>query len=396
MGPRRQTPVDWPLQYPLETLCGSGSALGSAAVARRSRRRRRGRTRRLRRAPAGTASTRRRGFSMPTPETMPPRIIRTPAITIAEVEGRGRGVGGGGRRPASPRPAAGRRSPAPPAAVPWRRRPRAGRRGRERRVAEVVVERRAEVGGDHGAEDGDRQQAGDPGDAVVDAGGDADVAFVDRVEHGRGQRRHRRREAEAEDEDRRQHVGDVVGVGADPQQQQQADAADDRADASSAAAARCPRRSCRSAARGRRGSGRDRRRRQARLERRVAGHLLEEEADEEEAADQAGVGGERGQVGDREVADPEEAEGRASGGGRAPRGGRRGAKQATPATSGTQTSGSPQPCVGCSIRAKTGPPRPSGGEQRSRASRCRGRRRGRGSPRPSAGSAPRSPRSAAG
>ena len=44
------------------------------------------------------------------------------------------------------------------------------------------------------------------------------------------------------------------------------------------------------------------------LERRVAGDLLEEEADEEEAADQPGVGGERGQVGDREVADAEEGE----------------------------------------------------------------------------------------
>ena len=35
------------------------------------------------------------------------------------------------------------------------------------------------------------------------------------------------------------------------------------------------------------------------------------------------------------------------------------AKQTTPPSSGTQTSGSPQPCVGCSIRAKTGPPRPT-------------------------------------
>ena len=52
----------------------------------------------------------------------------------------------------------------------------------------------------------------------------------------------------------------------------------------------------------------DRGRRQPGLERRVAGDLLEEEADEEEAADQAGVGDQRGQVGDREVADPEEAE----------------------------------------------------------------------------------------
>ncbi len=35
------------------------------------------------------------------------------------------------------------------------------------------------------------------------------------------------------------------------------------------------------------------------------------------------------------------------------------AKQATPATIGTQTMGSPQPWDGCSIRAKTGPPRPA-------------------------------------
>ena len=33
-------------------------------------------------------------------------------------------------------------------------------------------------------------------------------------------------------------------------------------------------------------------------------------------------------------------------------------KQTTPATIGTQTIGSPQPCAGCSIRAKVGPPSP--------------------------------------
>ncbi len=38
---------------------------------------------------------------------------------------------------------------------------------------------------------------------------------------------------------------------------------------------------------------------------------------------------------------------------------RKSAKQATPTTIGTQTIGSPQPWVGCSIRAKTGPPRPT-------------------------------------
>ena len=103
---------------------------------------------------------------------------------------------------------------------------------------------------------------------------------------------------------------------------------------------------------------RDRRRRQAGLERRVAGDLLEEEADEEEAADQPRVGGERGQVGDPEVADPEEAERRIIGcRARASRT-TKSAKQTTPTTIGSQTIGSPQPWAGCSIRAKIGPPSP--------------------------------------
>ena len=156
----------------------------------------------------GTASTRRCGFSIPKPATMPPTIIRRPAIRTprwkAEVEASAAAA-------ADPRRLGGGEL--------------AGRRHRERlflgvgdrRAAAARAERRAgrgwrravepKLGRDHGAEDGDRQQAGDPGDAVVDAGGDPDVAFLDRVEHGRGQRRHRRREAEAEDEDRRQHVG---------------------------------------------------------------------------------------------------------------------------------------------------------------------------------------------
>ncbi len=258
----------------------------------------------------------------------------------------------------------------------------------ERPGADLAVDARAEVGRDHGAEDGDREQAGDAGDAVVDAGGDPDVAFLDRVEHGRGQRRHRRREAEAEDEDRRQHVG--------------------RGSRRSA-----PTRSIRSrptpptigpAVIGSRGPVPEARlpkrgestKRMSEIgvvarpasQRRVAGDLLEEETDEEEAADQPRVGGERGQVGDREVADPEEGEveHRVAG--------------ARLVEDEEREAGDPgdqrhpdhrvAPAVGRLLdqgedrAAEARAPR-----ARSRASRCRGRRRGRGSPRPSAGSAPR-------
>ncbi len=263
----------------------------------------------------------------------------------------------------------------------------------ERPVAELGVEPGAELGRDHRAEHGDRQQAGDPRDAVVDPGGDADAALRDRVEHGRGQRRHRRREAEAEDEHRRQHVGEVGRRRADPQHQQQPDAADDRPDGH-----RQPRPGARGepaqARREEEEDERDRRRRQPRLERRVADDLLEEEADEEEAADQAGVGGERGQVGDREVADPEQRRGRASGG--AARASWR-TKSGEAGHAGDQRHPDQRvaPAVGRLLdQGEDRPAEPRGREQRCRASRCRGRRPGRGSPRPRAGSARRSRRSA--
>ena len=91
---------------------------------------------------------------------------------------------------------------------------------------------------------------------------------------------------------------------------------------------------------------------------RVAGDLLEEEADEEEAADQAGVGDQRGPGWRR----------RSCGSGTATRSSigcrsrasqtRKAAKQTIPPISGTQTSGLAQPWVGCSISANTGPPSP--------------------------------------
>ena len=141
-----------------------------------SRSRRRGRTRRRRRSRGWQRPRPGVGFSIPRPATMPPAIISRPAIRTprwkAEVEASGASAVRGPL-------------PSPPVTL-------------------------LELGRDHRPEHGDRQQAGDPGDAVVDPGGDPDVALLDRVEHGRGQRRHRRREAEAEDEDRRQHVGEVV------------------------------------------------------------------------------------------------------------------------------------------------------------------------------------------
>ena len=114
----------------------------------------------------------------------------------------------------------------------------------------------AELARDQRAEDRDREQAGDPRDAVVDPRRDAGVAVLDRVERGRGQRRDGRREAEAEEEQAGQDVRDVVGVGADPGQQQQPDPADDRPDRHRQPRPGARSRSCRSAARGRTGAAR--------------------------------------------------------------------------------------------------------------------------------------------
>ena len=63
--------------------------------------------------------------------------------------------------------------------------------GHLRRVVEAV----AGEAGDH-RQHGDREQAGDPGDGVVDARGDAGVACVGGGEHGRRDRRHDQGQAE--------------------------------------------------------------------------------------------------------------------------------------------------------------------------------------------------------
>ena len=133
---------------------------------------------------------------------------------------------------------------------------------------------------------------------------------------------------------------------------------------------------------------RDRRRRQTRLERRVAGDLLEEEADEEEAADQARVGRERGQVGDRRSCGSGRGRAAASGGGR----GLADDEEAEADDPGDHRQPDHRARPSRWPAARSG--RRSGRRARSpragsRGSRSRGRRPRRGSPRPPAGSAPR-------
>ena len=223
-------------------------------------------------SPPSAARGARFGSPIPKPRDDPAEDHQEAREERAEVEGRGRGVGGGGDDqprlpPADFAERRGRR-----AAVPWLRprrssaagpsfAPAARRSGRLQPqplpAASPAPSRAApEVGRDHRAEHRDRQQPRHPRDAVVDPRGDPDAAFGDGVEHGRGQRRHRRREPEAEDEHRGQHVGDVGGVGVEPQEEEHPDAGDDRPEGHRQPRPGRRRRAGRSAARGRRGRAR--------------------------------------------------------------------------------------------------------------------------------------------
>ena len=199
---------------------------------------------------------------------------------------------------------------------------------------------------------------------------------LDAAEHGRGEGGDRGREPDPEHDQTGEQLRPVVGLDIQPQQHRQPDGADERADRHEPA---------RPVAIGQRPEplrqeehqDRDREQRHAGLDRRVAGHLLEEQDEEEEQDAQAGVHRQRGQVAPGEVApleqvhrdhrvalallDDDEH-------GRAARRRRR---------AGPRSAGSPQPRRGCSISANTGPARPSAASAAPLKS-TRGRRSGAG------------------
>ena len=158
--------------------------------------------------------------------------------------------------------------------------PLGGQRRRPRARSSIL---RPKLTRDQGAEHGDREQAGDPRDAVVDPRGDADVALLDRVERGRRQRRDGRREAEPEQEEAGQHVGHVVRARRRPGAAAAARARRRSARSTSAAAARVPVANFPNRGESTNRSSEIGRGREPGLERRVARRLLEEEGDEEEA-----------------------------------------------------------------------------------------------------------------
>ena len=138
-------------------------------------------------------------------------------------------------------------------------------------------------------------------------------------EHRRRERRDGHRQTEREHEHRRQHVREVGRVEAGPQQKQDAGGGDQRPGAHEqprpvAVGERAE------AAREGEHDQRHRQRRQAALERAVAGDLLQEDDEEEEQDREPGVHRERLDVADGEVAAREQLEPRASA---APRGARR-------------------------------------------------------------------------
>ena len=100
---------------------------------------------------------------------------------------------------------------------------------RELVAGQALVDRGAELAGDHRAEGGHREQPGDARDGVVDARSDARVALVGVGQHGRGQRRHGGRQPEREEQQRGQEVGDVVDVGVDALEHREARRGDQRA-----------------------------------------------------------------------------------------------------------------------------------------------------------------------
>ena len=147
--------------------------------------------------------TSRRGLRIPTRPSTPPSATSAAAMPTPRWNAVDR------RRP---------RRPAPPRA-PRRPAGRRGRRvasvrslasltircgrGRELLAGQALVDRGAELAGDHRAEGGHGEQPGDARDGVVDARRDAGVVLVGVGQHGRGQRRHGRRQPEREEQQRR-------------------------------------------------------------------------------------------------------------------------------------------------------------------------------------------------
>ena len=114
-----------------------------------------------------SARTARRGFWMPTAPITPPSSTRPPATRCRRGSSRASGVGGGGDRAGLARRQARDRRPPERQLLGLRHR-RFGARV-ERLARELRVERGAELRGHDGADRGDRDQARDARDRVVDA-----------------------------------------------------------------------------------------------------------------------------------------------------------------------------------------------------------------------------------
>ena len=156
----------------------------------------------------------------------------------------------------------------------------------ERLAGKLVIERCAELRRHERADRDRRDQAGDAGDRVVDGRADSRLALVDAREDRGGQRRDGDRQAEREHEDPGEYLGQVIDVDPEAEQHEHSRAGDQRATAHEQA---------RTEAIGERAEPRGQRehdqalgqQRQPGLERRVAGHLLQVQDEEEEQRRQA-------------------------------------------------------------------------------------------------------------